>query len=87
MRAGIGIIGCVGAEVVGSSVSGADGGVEIIDSFDTRVVGGHFETRVGVKGRLIRGLSASGITHDDQMWRLRPSLLANLVRSAAHGDV
>lgn len=87
MRAGVGIIGCVDSRVIEFKASGADAGVEIIDSLNTSVVGGHFETRVAVLGNRVKGLRTSGLTHDDQQLQLRPSPLAMLIRGAAHGDV
>ena len=68
-------------------LSGMDIGVEVYDSENVRVTDAHCETRTAVSGARVKGLKAINFTHDDSGWIYHPTLLAVLVRRAAHGNV
>jgi len=87
MATGILLRNCKDVTFTNVAMKGLDTGFEIYDSEDVRMTGVHCETRTAVSGERVKRLIASKMTHDDSLWMSQPTLLAILVRRAAHGHV
>ena len=87
MATGIHITNSRNINIGRSKISGMDIGVEVYDSENVTVTDVHCETRTAVSGARVKGLKVVNLTHDDRSWINHPTLLAVLVRRAAHGNV
>lgn len=81
------ITNCRDVEITGTKIFGPDNGFEIFDSEDVKVKNVYCETRTAVYGERVRGLKVTNLSHDDRGGINRLTLLAVLVRRAAHGNV
>lgn len=87
MVTAIQIINSRNVNIKGTKAFGMDIGFEIYDSEYVNITDVHCETRIAVSGARVKGLKAIKFTHDDSGWIYHPTLLAVLVRRAAHGNV
>lgn len=87
MKYGIVFEDCKDVTLINPQMDGMEIGIDITNTEKITIKGGRLNTLKGVVGSGVKNLSAEGLTHDDRAFRMRPTLIAVMVRRAVHGDV